>query len=103
MMQKQSNFAVENWAKDTNWRCIINLNSALIINVKIFDYTGNQKCKLLQSTPLYVSKKQMVQRIKVPETEGSVGMSVHLQSLQEATFPENILAIYFTSMPSNTT
>lgn len=48
-------------------------------------------------------KKQMVQRIKVPETEGSVGMSVHLQSLQEATFPENILAIYFTSMPSNTT
>lgn len=82
MMQKQSNFAVENWAKDTNWQCIINLNSALIINVKIFDYTGNQKCKLLQSTPLYVSKKQMVQRIKVPRDRRKCGNE---RSLTEST------------------
>lgn len=47
MTQKQSNFLVENWAKDTNWQCIINLNNALIINVKIFEYIGNQKWKLL--------------------------------------------------------
>lgn len=48
-------------------------------------------------------KSKWYKELKCPETEGSVGMSVHLQSLQEATFPENILAIYFTSMPSNTT
>lgn len=66
MTQKESNFQIENWAKDTNWQCTINLNNALIINMIMFQHTSDQKCKLLQYIPYYVSERQVVQRTKVP-------------------------------------
>lgn len=66
MIQKESNFPIENWAKDTNWQYAINLNNTLIINMKMFQYTSDQKCKLLQYSPYYASERQVVQRIKVP-------------------------------------
>lgn len=47
MTQKNIKLSSRKLSQDTNWQCTINLNNALMIIMKLFEYTGNQKCKLL--------------------------------------------------------
>lgn len=80
---KKSNFPAENWDKDTNWKCTINLNNALIINTKQFEYTSNKNANYYNILLFVYQKGKWHKELQCPGTEGSVEMNILLQNQQD--------------------